>query len=298
MLFKEAIEKFNAWQSFGKRQSTRATYRLNMLQFAMYMRNCAIEMVTLDDIIGYLQGMRDLGFNENNFMVKSISIKKFFEFFGKLHITRIDPELIPIIEGEYKFPKVADAADYQKLLNSIPVNNDPRHVRNKTMLMLYKDTGMRLNECISLDIKDVDTQKMTAMIKTEKTKKLHPIRRIFWTEQTNEQMKLWIAKRGTLLSKDDALFISACGPKVGLRITGAGVTEMLRRYSHLAGLGYVLNTHSLRHLFGRTLAEQGAQDSSIATMMGHAHVDSSRPYTIMAGNKMAEFYDKYMRKPQ
>lgn len=297
MNFKEAIEKFTTWMSFSKRQSTRSTYRINLLQFGLYMRNCNIETIELQDILSYLEQMRDLGWDHNNFMVKCITLKKFFAFYKKQGVTNLDSDLIPQMENEYKFPKVATLEDYEKVLATIPDSNDPRHIRNKTMLMLYKDTGMRLNECIGLDIEHVNTDKMCALIKTEKTKKLHPIRMVFWTKPTNDQLERWLTKRKGVANADpQALFLCVTGVKIGKRITDSGVTEMLRRYSHEAKLDHVLNSHSLRHLFGRTLAEQGVEDSAIATMLGHAHVDSSRPYTIMAGNKMEEFYEKFVRK--
>src|SRR6266478_6698527 len=119
MLFSEAIPKFNAWLSFGKRQSTRGTYRIQLMQFALYMRNCSIEGINIDQVVTYLKQMRELGWSENNFLAKTSALKKFFTFYNKQGITKFDPELIPIIEGEYNFHKVAAIEDYEKVLNII-----------------------------------------------------------------------------------------------------------------------------------------------------------------------------------
>lgn len=142
---------------------------------------------------------------------------------------------------------------------------------------------------------------MSALIRTEKAKALHPIRRIFWTKETNEQIKKWLDRRNHLeksFSKfePDALFISVTGVKCGRRLKRNGIGEMLRRYSHLAGFEVICNPHSFRHHYGRDLAEKGANNSVISSLMGHAHIESSQVYTVLTSKMMEEQYDKFKRK--
>jgi integrase/recombinase XerC len=255
------------------------------------MRNGELENVILNDVIGYLGMMTEIGWGRNSFLGKTVAFRKFFEYWGKQKLCQFDYTLIPIIEREYQMPKIANLADYNKLLDSIPRNNDPRHIRNRLMVMLLKDSGMRLGEMLSLNIEGLDLDNMQVIIKTEKTKKLHPIRKIFWTKETNDQLKLWLAKMKTLNRVDkEALFISATGIKQGIRLTKSGATEVMRRLSHEAKLDYVLNCHSLRHMFGHDLAQKKVNNSTISTMLGHSHVESSYVYTILNEDEMANVY--------
>ncbi len=300
MLFNEAIQKFVAWQSFSKRESTKASYRVHLMHLGLYMHNCEVEKITLDDIMGYLQGMRVLGWDQNSYMVKCIAFRKFFEYFNKQGITKLDKDLIPIVERQYHMPKTANLDDYYKLLQAIPFpSNDPRHMRNRTILMLFKDTGMRLGELLSLNVIDVDTKRMQGMIHTEKTKRPHPIRKIFWTEETNNQLRIWLAKRSKVNNLDpEAVFVSVTGIKTGMRLRKNGATEALRRLSNEAKLGYVLNSHQLRHLFGRDLAKNGANNSTISTMLGHSNMQSSYVYTMLDESDMEREYRKLRGKAQ
>jgi integrase/recombinase XerC len=288
MLFSEAIVKFNTWQSFNsKRKPTLVHYGSVLRNFALYLHNIDIEEVNLESVLNYLKDMREIGFNENEFRGKCNALRKFFEFFGKLKVTTFDYQLIPLPEREYKLPKIAKLEDYFKVLNSIPDINHIQHVRNRAILMLFKDSGMRLGELLSLNVKDLDLEKMEALIKTEKTKTLHPIRKIFWTDDTNDQLKKWLKIRN---SKAEALFISVNGNNVGGKLKRNAVTDMLRQASKRAGLAYTLNSHSLRHLFGHDLARNNVTGSSIATMLGHANQASSYVYTMLHESEMSNVY--------
>lgn len=311
MQINEAVKKFTAWRSLGNSRQTKtaATYRVHLTHFGMFVHNKNITEVNLEDVVTYLRMLKEFDLDDRALMVKCIAIRKFFDFFNRQGVTHLDKELIPIIEGEYKIPKVAIPEDYYKVLSSIPDNNDPRHIRNKLMLMMFKDTGMRLGENLSLNLdmkvkrneiairnekEEVIGTKIlySTTVKTEKSKSPTPIREIFWTEETNDQLKKWIAKRihlGKLINGCDpkALYISVTGTKTGWRLGKSGATEVMRRLSHEAGLTYVMNSHSIRHLFGHDLGRSGMQDTNIAIMMGHKTVQSSYPYRLLNQNEMA-----------
>lgn len=266
----------------------------------MFLHNKDLEKVGLEDITNYLTMLKEFSLDDRALMVKCIAFRKLFDFYNRQGITHLDKELIPIIEGEYKPPRVAKPDDYYKVLAAIPNNNDPRHIRNKAMLMLFKDTGMRLGELLSLDISCLDLENRKANIITEKSHKAHPLRTVFWFEETNEALKKWLTKRTYLAGKicdvdPDAVFISATGVKAGRRLMKSGGTEAMRRLSKEAGLKYIMNSHSLRHLFGHDLGKDKVNQNLISVMMGHADPSSSYPYTILNSDEMSEIHAKAKR---
>ncbi len=78
----------------------------------------------------------------------------------------LEPNLIPLPPKQYRIPRVASEENYQKLLSSIPSGNDPRHIRNKAIIMLLWDTGARNGEIVSLDVDGMDIEKMHAVKET------------------------------------------------------------------------------------------------------------------------------------
>ena len=209
-------------------------------------------------------------------------MRKFFEFFRLQGCPVVDEHLIPLPRVKYKLPRVADEAQYRKLLSVIPrETNDPRHIRNRVIVDMLWDTGARDGEIVALDIPDLDLNRRRAVISTEKSRGRRPFREIFWTHKTNENLVRWLEKRKYLPCNDTAaVFVCAVGVKTGQRLTIKGVGEMLRHYCNRAGLPY-MNAHSFRHHMGHALIKNGGSAADVANILGHASLASSTIYTMM-----------------
>lgn len=302
MRFSEAIKRFNNWRAYRVRATTVRGYDMVLRQFCLFIRDREIEQITVDDVVAWFNMMQQLEWDPNSFVGKAMALRKFFEFFHRLGHAVIDPWLIPVPRKQYKIPRIAEERSYRKLLAAIPEgSNDPRHIRNRAIANLLWDTGARNGEIVSLNMSDIDTTRMKAVVKTEKSRGWRPVRELFWTSVTNENLKRWITKREYLKSRmtlddPDALFVSICGGgvhnKSGQRFDIKGVGEMLRRYANRAGIPY-MNAHSFRHHMGRMLAEGGANNSSISNILGHSSLQSSYPYTMLADKELEAVYRKH-----
>lgn len=228
-----------------------------------------------------------------------MALKKFFEFYQHQGFKVVDPFLIPIPSKQFKLPRVVNEDEYQKLLSIIPRNNDPRHIRNRAIINMLWDTGARNGEIMSLNVEQINTKEKKAIILTEKSQGLKPVRQLMWTEETNDNLIKWLAKRKHLekrfpFEEPNALFISVVSHQIGKRFSIRGVGEMLRRYSNRAQIPYT-NAHSYRHHFGHELAKKGANNSIISNLMGHSSLQSSFTYTLLSGQEMEQEYTKFKR---
>ena len=295
MEFKQAIEQFKNWRQFKVKKQTVKGYDRELRTFCLFLRNPHIEEITLNQVMEYLNGMEELGWDRNSFVGKCMALRKFFEFFRLQGYRVIDENLIPIPSKEFKMPRVADDETYNKLIMAIPKEtNDPRHIRNLAIVNLLWDTGARNGEILSLDVNDLQLDKMKAIIRTEKSKGRRPIREIFWTADTHGNILRWLKKRDHLkdimqFQDADALFPSVNNQKAGQRLTVKGVGEMLRRYSNRAQIPY-LNAHSFRHHMGHDIIKKGGSTSDVMNILGHASVQSSTVYTMMTDVELERRY--------
>lgn len=298
MKLSEAIEKFSKWRSFQVKKITVKGYDLILKQFCVFVRDCNIEQVRLEDVVCWFNLLQSLNWHHNSFIPKAQALRKFFEFYKSQGYPVLEPNLIPLPGKEYNLPRVANEDDYQKLLAAIPINRDPRHIRNRAIIMLLWDTGARNGEILSLNENDVDTINMRAVIKTEKSKGRRPFREIFWKEETNNALLLWIAKREHLKKTkmqhmDDCLFPSVCSSGnlnlSGKRLSVKGVGEMLRRYCNRAKIPY-MNAHSFRHHMGHQIIRKGGSAADVMNILGHASLSSSSIYTMMTGKELESRY--------
>ncbi len=302
MRLKEAIQRFTNWRQFKVKKQTVKGYDRELRNFCLFLRNPEIEDVTLDDVMEYLNGMADLGWDRNTFVGKCMALRKFFEFHRMQGISVIDENLVPVPRKEYKLPRVADEAGYRKLVAAIPrETNDPRHIRNLAIVSMLWDTGARNGEILALDVPDLQLGRMRAVIRTEKSRGRRPVREIFWTEGTNANLARWLKKREDLRRRmsfkdPEAVFLSICGGALadtsGRRLTIKGVGEMLRRYSNRAGIP-CMNAHSFRHHMGHDIVKKGGSSADVMNILGHSTLASSTIYTMMADKELEARYRQF-----
>ena len=293
MLTKDAIYQFSNWRQFKVKINTVRGYDRELRNFCLFLRNPEIENITLSDVMEYLNGMAELGWDRNSFVGKCMALRKFFEFFRLQGYKVIDEELIPIPDKVMKLPRVANDEQFNQLISVIPKDsNDPRHIRNLAIIGLLWDTGARNGEICSIDMNELDLKEMRTIIRTEKAKSRRPFREIFWTKTTNDYLERWIEKRKHLekqvkFDEPNALFVSVTSVKYGQRFSIKGLGEMLRRYCNKAQMPY-MNAHSFRHHRGHHIIKSGGSTSDVMNILGHSSVQSTTIYTMMRGKELED----------
>jgi len=283
MQFKEAIDQFSDWRRFKVKGQTVKGYDQTLRQFCLFLRNPQIEDISIHHVMDYLNGMKELGWDQNSFVGKCMALRKFFEFYRLQNYAVLDENLIPIPSKEHKLPRVAKEADYRQLIAAIPVKTtDPRHIRNLAIVNLLWDTGARNGEVLALDVDDLDMERRRAVINTEKSKGRRPFPGVILDTINQRQYMGLVEKREHLkktmaFKEPDALFLSICAGQhdtTGRRFTIRGVGEMLRRYSNRAKLPY-LNAHSFRHHMGHHIIKSGGSSADVMNILGHSSVQKS-----------------------
>lgn len=290
----DAVKEFTGYKAFSRKGNTVKVYCQILRQMCLALGNPHIEQLTEDYIMKYLFLLKELEYQTNTFTPIVMAIRKFLSFANKKRYSMIDPDYFEIPRREFNIPRVGDDDSYQKLLTVDP--NDPnrfRVVRNRLIMHLLYDTGVRNSEMCSLNIEDVNVKEKTATIRTAKSQGAKPFRIIVWNDETNDLMKEWLEYRERY--GGEALFISLGNQKVGGRLTNRGVGEMLRRYSNLAGLPEVKNAHSWRHAKAhRVLKHEAGTLADAANILGHSSYLSTRPYTWMFGEELKERAEKFL----
>ncbi len=297
MLFKEAILKYKGWKSFEIKAYTMKGIEYDLRNFCLYLRNPELEKITWGDILEYLKGMESLGWDSNSFVGKINSIKKFFQYWHKENPNVLDPNSIPRVHREVKQPKIIDEENYNKILAVIPKGNDASHIRNLVYINLLWDTGARRTELLTLNIQDLDLENKKVLIRTEKARRRRPFRDLFWTNETNEHLKDWLAVRDKWQARGrvkdpEALFIATKGAHTGQRIGPDAPNAFLKEYCLKAKID-IWNPHSFRHHMGRDIIEKGGDISDVASILGHSSVATSYIYTMLNDHALEKRYRKF-----
>lgn len=290
----EAIRSFAEWRVLQVVPRTMMGYDFELRMFCLYLRNPDVGLVRLENVLEYLNDLKELGWKQNSFTHKCSYLRRFFRFMRLQGYCALNEELIPLPKREFKQPRIATEEDYRALLGVIPENTDPRHVRNRSILNLLWDTGARVGEIVALDVDDIDENRMRAVINTEKSRGRRPFREIFWTHDTNESLGRWLEKRGRfqVIKDPEAVFICASSHQAGQRMTIHAAAQMLRNYSRRANLPYV-NAHSFRHHMGHDIIHQGGSSADVMNILGHSTLASSTVYTMMTDRELEGRYRRF-----
>lgn len=305
MTISEAVREFTEWRGYNKSFRTINGNLRDLTHFCIFLQDpdYDVEKIKLEDYLKFIKLLDRLGYDRNTLQKKGVSAKLFFDYLHDRGHNVLDGDLIPIPSKVFRMPRVADEDSYNKLLAAIPTEGKYRlgswYVRDRAIVMMIHDTGARNSEITALKIPDLNLEKMSAGISTKKSRGMVPFREIFWTYETNEQIKKWLAEREKLscqfeIVDRDSVFIGVkCGMVKGRQLAVNYVSEILRKYSVKAGLKILetpTNPHAWRHKLGRDMAMAKENDYAIASILGHALVQSSYAYTMLFGKQREDVY--------
>ena len=258
MDFKKAIELFCQWRLDDEQRSpyTVKSQKRIIRNFGLYIGMKKVEDITMEDLVSYMiNGVRKCGRSTNYRLAKGIALRHFFRFLQlqNLNEKTLDPDLIPLPKRHYEIPRIADQENYQKLINSLSKRkNHYPNIRSLALIGLLWDSGASNRILISLDTCDINLENRTAIVKVKGAKEAGQLKKISWSEETNNNLRRWLKARRQLINKavssdHHALFISIGGEGWGERLSVNGFGRMLRKCSKKAGLAYVMSARSFQN---------------------------------------------------
>ena len=143
--------------------------------------------------------------------------------------------------------------------------------RDRAIALLPFYAGLRVSEVAALDVDDVQMSARKGMIrvvgKGEKTRTV-PLH-----SKLREALSAWLAERPAV--DGNALFLT----RIGTRPTPEAVNDVISAVTRAAGLDEHVTVHVLRHCFGTNLVRDGVDLPTVADLMGHARLETTRRYS-------------------
>ena len=179
-----------------------------------------------------------------------------------------------------KIPDVLTLDEQEKLLNQFNLRYITSQ-RNKTMIHLLLNTGLRLSEMTNLKWNDIDL--MTGQVKVVEGKGLKD--RILWLdEETLTMLGKWKQRQFKEWGRSDLVFTT----RTLHSLDGKAVRSMIKTYSDKAGIKKHITTHSLRHTFASDLLRDTKNIRIVQKALGHADISSTQIYTHIVDEELEE----------
>jgi integrase/recombinase XerC len=152
------------------------------------------------------------------------------------------------------------------------------------MMELMYSSGLRLSECVNLDVEDIDLEvpELKVTGKGNKTRYL-PIGRA-----AVKVLKRWYSVRAQMVKENErAVFIS----QRGVRLSQRTVQSRVQLAARQCGLGMHLHPHMLRHSFASHILQSSGDLRSLQELLGHANISTTQVYTQLDFQHLAKVYD-------
>jgi len=169
-----------------------------------------------------------------------------------------------------KLPVVLEVEEAKKLLE-VPQKRYPTGVRNKAMLAVMLNMGLRVSEVSNLKFKDVNINKKKLRVVDGKNSK---DRDLIIPGYTLELLEKWIF----IKPESNYFFTTLDGSKVVTRY----IQDMVKRYRERSNIDKNVTPHTLRHTFATQFYRQTKDIETLRKILGHADISTTQIYVTLA----------------
>ncbi len=187
-----------------------------------------------------------------------------------------------------KLPVVLEPEEAQSLL-SIPNKRYITGIRNKAILALMLNLGLRVSEVVNLKPGDLNLTKRKLRVVNGKG---GVDRDLIIPVYTAEILKEWKKAKPknskyfftTIKDKIGGQFASSKGSQLSVRY----IQFMVKRYAERAGINKDITPHTLRHTFATDFIRQGQNVMRLKDILGHSDISTTQIYVTLANKDIEE----------
>jgi site-specific recombinase XerD len=234
----------------------------------------------------YLALLSRGGLSARTVNYKLVTLRTFFKFAAREGAIDHDPTVNLVA---LKTPKMLPAVISEKALSQalqLPETSSVEGVRDRAILELFYDCGLRRQELVNLNINDVDLLNLQIRVLGKGSKeRLVPLGRAAMQAVVN-----WLEKRKEFRPAgqpdETALFVNPHGS----RMTASQVYYRVRQYLKQVTEIDKAHPHVLRHSFATHLLDGGADLMAVKEMLGHSTLSTTQIYTHVSAGRLKAVY--------
>ncbi|MCG2701623.1 tyrosine-type recombinase/integrase [Candidatus Parcubacteria bacterium] len=170
-----------------------------------------------------------------------------------------------------------------ELLATVANRKGPVGQRDTCIVRLLWESGLRINECLSLTPADINLETQEIIIRNGKGGKS---RTVPWrNERTTDLLRVWLEVR----PDSEFIFPVIRSPRKrkgenkgkstkGEKLDPKSFRASFKRYVKQAGLPNWLSPHNMRHSYAIYMLDQGVPLPALQRLLGHSRLDTTGVY--------------------
>ncbi len=241
-------------------EQTIASYLSAINHFANWLIMKKVTHVSDECVEKYLYHLKQAEKRSISSMKQTIASLKFI--YTDILNQDIPDSLQVRFRKEEKIPVVLSESEVAKIFNEIT------NLKHKAILMTIYSSGLRLNELLSLQIKDIDFDRDLIIIKQGKGRK---DRQSVLSQSLKELLNQYYGE----YRPKEYVFEGQKGGKY----SPSSVQAIMKRAVKKVGIKKHATVHTLRHSFATHLLENGTDIRFIQELLGHKRLETTQIYT-------------------
>lgn len=292
---------------YTKESRTRIAYAIDLKIFFDYIqrqnpvyKNMNVQEIPIDilsnlkatDIEEYLEYLKlykneegkEVTNNERGLRRKLASLRSMYHYFHKNRIITENPVIqvdMPKIHDKaivrLEVNEVAELLDVVESGSTLSENQQLYHEKLKTrdlaLLTLLLGTGIRVSECVGLDITDVDFDNDRIKI----VRKGGYESFVYFGDEVREALLSYLEERKNIIASENdenALFLSSRKQRLSVR----SVQVLVKKYAQTVTTLKKITPHKLRSTYGTNLYQETGDIYLVADVLGHRDVNTTKKH--------------------
>lgn len=285
---KLAISKFVNYLKTVRQYSshTISNYHRDLNHFYLFYCENKFDILSFntDKAREYLFFLENQKYKRKSIARKLSALRSFWKYLNYLNLTSKNPFLLLTTPKIPKYlPNILSKEQMQDFLDAIP-SNSPIEFRNKTICELLYSSGIRIAECVGINIEDIDFNENEILIRGKGSKE----RIIVFGNIAKDLLVRYLENSRSLLLKTNtnAVFLN----KNGTRISVRSLQRIIKSLVSKTELNTTLTPHIFRHSFATDLLNGGADLKMVQELLGHANLSTTQIYTHLTETYLKKVY--------
>ena len=215
---------------------------------------------------------------------KLASLRSFYKYYYQKELITYNPvALVAMPKMREKNIVRLDADEVSDLLDHVDNGeqltkrqlawHERSRVRDLAMMTLMLGTGIRVSECVGLNINDVDFKNDSISIFRKGGKEVT----VYFGDEVEAALKDYMRERKTIIAEtghENALFLSSQKK----RMTTRTVENMVKKYTQTVTTSKNITPHKLRSTYGTNLYRATGDIYLVADVLGHSDVNTTKKH--------------------
>ena len=216
------------------------------------------------------------------------NIRVFFNWMEREYIIRKNPmKKIRQLKYNRQAKVFLSDEDLKKLLSKFDKSYFTDH-RDFVMIMLMLDSGMRLGECSTLLVSDLELARKRINLRAEETKGRKD-RTVYFSPKTESILRRWLQFKDRHVESDYLFPVKEHGGSIGV----GNFETNFKRYIKRAGLNENYCPHCLRNNFAKRCLMNGMDIFTLSKILGHSSVQvTEQAYLDLSDEDISKQYHR------